>query len=130
MRKMDKNATTETVLVSLTGIEDSADIQTGSTLRFPGLEIRILEHVVYRNNDLISLTRREFLTLTYLAKHPNWVFSSDSIYEAVWKEYCGNRGTAVSNVISQIRRKLTPDTPRGGYIVTVIGSGYKFVIPE
>ncbi len=31
-----------------------------------------------------------------------------------------------TSVISQIRRKLTPDTPKGGYIRTVLGSGYKF----
>ena len=35
-------------------------------------------------------------------------------------------GTAVASVIGQIRRKLTPDTPKGGYIRTVLGSGYKF----
>lgn len=29
-------------------------------------------------------------------------------------------------IIGQIRRKLTPDTPKGGYIRTVLGSGYKF----
>ena len=38
-------------------------------------------------------------------------------------EHCG---TAVASVIGQIRRKLTPDTPKGGYIRTVLGSGYKF----
>lgn len=32
----------------------------------------------------------------------------------------------IASVIGQIRRKLTPDTPKGGYIRTVPGSGYKF----
>ena len=32
----------------------------------------------------------------------------------------------MTRVIGQIRRKLTPDTPKGGYIQTVLGSGYKF----
>ena len=89
MRKVDKKLTA---------------IQTDSALRFSGVEIRLLEHTVYRNDNLISMTRREFQTLVYLAKHPGWVFSPNSIYEEVWKECCGNRGIAVSNVISQIRR--------------------------
>ena len=130
MRKVDKKAITETVLASFNCVNDLTSIQTDSALRFPGLEIRLLEHTVYRNGNLIPMTRREFKTLVYLAKHPGWVFSPDSIYEEVWKECCGNRGTAVSNIVSQIRRKLTPETPKGGYIATVIGSGYKFVIPE
>ena len=50
----------------------------------------------------------------------------DRIYEAVWDKDGEHCGTAVASVIGQIRRKLTPDTPKGGYIRTVLGSGYKF----
>ena len=39
-------------------------------------------------------------------------------------------GTAVASVIGQIRRKLTPDMPKAGYIRTVLGSGYKFEVPQ
>ena len=62
-----------------------------------------------------------FATLFFLANHPGWVFSRAQIYEAVWKEpgeYCG---AAVTNVISQIRRKIGSN-----YITTVVGSGYRF----
>ena len=48
------------------------------------------------------------------------------IYEAIWRKDSEHCGTAVASVIGQIRRKLTPDTPKGGYIRTVLGSGYKF----
>ena len=91
-----------------------------SALSFPGLEIRLKEQTVYCNGTLIALTYHEFAVLTYLARHPGWVFSASQIYDG---EHCG---TAVASVIGQIRRKLTPDTPKGGYIRTVLGSGYKF----
>ena len=97
-----------------------------SALSFPGLEIRLKEQTVYCNSTLIALTYHEFAVLTYLARHPGWVFSASQIYEAVWDRDGERCGTAVANVISQIRRKLTPDTPKGGYIRTVLGSGYKF----
>ena len=64
-----------------------------NTLVFPGLELRLKERTVYRNGELISMTRREFATLVYLAKHPFWVFSAGQIYED--GENCG---TAVAFV--------------------------------
>ena len=97
-----------------------------SSLSFSNLEILLKEHAVYCNGDLIPMTQHEFAVLAYLARHPGWVFSASQIYEAVWDRDGERCGTAVANVISQIRRKLTPDTPKGGYIRTVLGSGYKF----
>ena len=91
-------------------------------LTFPNLEIRINEQTVYHNGIPIALTHYEFFTLLYLAQHPFWVLSKEQIYEAVWKENSEHCGAAVTNVISQIRRKIGD-----GYIETVVGSGYKFV---
>lgn len=101
-----------------------------NTLVFPGLELRLKERTVHRNGELISMTHREFATLVYLANHPSWVFSAGQIYEEVWGEDGENCGTAVASVIGQIRRKLTPDMPKAGYIRTVLGSGYKFEVPQ
>ena len=90
-------------------------------LTYRGLSIHPHLHRVVRDGREVSLSRLEFATLFFLANHPGWVFSKAQIYEAVWKEpgeYCG---TAVANVISQIRRKIGSN-----YITTVIGSGYRF----
>ena len=84
------------------------------------------EQTVSCSGQLVTLTHHEFAVLTYLARHPGWVFSASQIYEAVWAADGEHCGTAVASVIGQIRRKLTPDTPKGGYIRTVLGSGYKF----
>lgn len=101
-----------------------------AVITFPGLEIRLKERAVYRNEQLTYLTHREFAILTYLAHHPGWVFSAGQIYEEVWGEDGENCGTAVASVIGQICRKLTPDMPKAGYIRTVLGSGYKFEVPQ
>lgn len=77
--------------------------------------------MVYRDCKLVPMTHYEFFTLFFLAQHPGWVFGKAQIYEAVWKESGDRCGTAVVNVISQIRRKIGE-----GYIKTVINSGYKF----
>ena len=99
---------------------------SNASLSFPNLEIWLKKQTVSCNGQLVTLTHHEFAVLAYLARHPGWVFSASQIYEAVWNvdgEHCG---TAVASVISQIRRKLTPNMPKGGYIRTVLGSGYKF----
>lgn len=92
-----------------------------SVLIFPDLEIRINEQAVYHNGIPVPLTHHEFFTLLYLASHPVWVLSKEQIYEAVWKENSEHCGAAVTNVVSQIRRKIGE-----GYIKTVVGSGYRF----
>ncbi len=76
------------------------------------------------------MTHREFATLVYLAKPPVLGIFCWADYEEVWGEDGENCGTAVASVIGQIRRKLTPDMPKAGYIRTVLGSGYKFEVPQ
>lgn len=73
------------------------------------------------------MSHYEFFALCYLAKHPGWVFSKQQIYEAVWDNPDGDGNAAVTNIISQIRKKLNPGNPMHGYIRTVVNSGYKFV---
>lgn len=97
-----------------------------TSLSFPNIEIRLKEQTVFCRGQFVALTHHEFAVLAYLARHPDWVFSASQIYEAVWDRDGEHRGTAVASVIGQIRRKLTPDTPKAGYIRTVLGSGYKF----
>ena len=99
---------------------------SNTSLSLPNLEIRLKEQTVSCNGQLVTLTYHEFAVLAYLARHPGWVFSAYQIYEAIWCKDGENCGTAVASVIGQIRRKLTPDTPKGGYIRTILGSGYKF----
>ena len=53
-------------------------------LSFTNLEIRLKEQTVSCSGQLVTLTHHEFAVLTYLARHPGWVFSASQIYEAVW----------------------------------------------
>lgn len=76
------------------------------TLSFRGLEIRPREQMVYRDGEIVFMTYHEFFTLLYLARHPGWVFSKEQIYSAVWKESGTNCRASVTNVVSQIRRKI------------------------
>ena len=123
MRKIGKSGNiTETVLVSLPNAESATMTHDPNILTFSQLEIHLQKQMIFQNGRFISLSHLEFQTLSYLALHPGWVISKEQIYEAVWKEDQEHCGSAVANVISQIRRKIG-----NGYIETVINSGYKFV---
>lgn len=98
-----------------------------SVMTFGDMEIHLQEQAVYKAGVLIPMSHYEFFTLCYLARHPGWVFSKQQIYEAVWQEPEGDSDAAVTNIISQIRKKLNPDDPTHGCIRTVVNSGYKFV---
>lgn len=111
----------------LTAVEDEPTMEyisnpyNPSVLTFPNLEIRINEQTVYHNGIPVPLTHHEFFTLLYLASHPSWVLSKEQIYEAVWKENPEHCWVAVTNVISQSKRKIGEEC-----IETVVGSEYSF----
>lgn len=108
---------------------ESNDTLKNQVLSFQDLEIHIKRQSVYKSGKLVPLSHYEFFTLYYLAKHPGWVFSRQQIYEAIWREPDGNADAIITNVISQIRKKLNPEDPKNTCIKTVINSGYKFEIP-
>lgn len=130
MRRFKQNEIDETVLASFDTSCVLSETKENQTLSFPGLTIHLSEHLVCRGETMVPLTNKEFLTLVYLAQHPQWVFSAGQIYAAIWHKDSEDCGTAVSNIIGQIRRKLTPETPKSGYILTVIGGGYKFDVSK
>ncbi|WP_141501636.1 response regulator transcription factor [Paenibacillus luteus] len=80
--------------------------------------------VKLREND-IALTPIEFDILELLASHLGQVFSSEKIYESVWKEPYGYSDNTVMVHIRNLREKIeeVPRAPQ--YIKTVWGVGYK-----
>ena len=75
------------------------------------------------------LTAKEFDILALLITHPQRVFTYELIMELVWNEdVTFYSRKAVSNHMSNLRKKLkrTPDGLE--YIKNVVGVGYKFEV--
>ncbi len=73
----------------------------------------------------LSLTAHEFDILLLLMRHPDKVYSRESLYELVWNGgYYGENNT-VNVHVSNIRKKIKEADPNQEYIQTVYGIGFK-----
>ncbi|MGN0165275.1 MAG: response regulator transcription factor [Lachnospiraceae bacterium] len=93
-----------------------------------GLKIDIAARRVYVNGEEKIFTTKEFDLLTFLAKHPNKVFSKDELFRQVWEmESVGDIATVTVH-IKKIREKIEVNTQKPQYIETIWGVGYRFKV--
>lgn len=75
----------------------------------------------------LNLYPKEFDILYLLARHPNWVFTKEEIYENVYKDEIQiDIDNTIFCLIYGLRKKLESDLKHPKYIKTVRGVGYKF----
>jgi two-component system response regulator VicR len=93
------------------------------------LSIDTDSHQVYRDGQSIDLTQREYELLTFLASHPNKVYSRISLMEQVWNYgYVGDDARTVDVTVRRLREKIEKDPANPAYILTRRGAGYFFAV--
>ena len=105
---------------AIQGVSASPDIIT-----VRDLEINKSSHRVKRRDEELALTPIEFEILCLLAGHPNRVYSTDEIFEQVWKEQVYEVNNTVMVHIRRLREKIEDDPKNPSLIKTVWGVGYK-----
>lgn len=97
------------------------------TYRFSDVEVNIRGHEVRRGGNPIELSAKEFALLAYFISHPAETLSRDRLLDEVWGYDSYPSTRTVDTHIVHLRQKLevNPEEPR--FILTVHGSGYKFV---
>lgn len=111
----------------------SISIYSNSILKFADIVINLDNYSVYKNNNKIELTNKEFEILRLLVENPNKVYTKSQIYSSVWNEAYINDENAVNVHISRLRNKIEDDSKNPKYIITVWGIGYRvgdFVIEK
>ena len=101
-----------------------------SVLRIGKLEIDHEHRLVLMAGREVRLNHGEYAILYCMASSPGQVFSKAQLYTAAWGEEYLHGTTSVENIIWRLRKKLEPDPRNPIYIKTVIGMGYKMVVPE
>ena len=93
------------------------------------LSINTDSHQVFRGGKAIDLTQREYELLTFLASHPNKVYSRIDLMEQVWNYgYVGDDVRTVDVTVRRLREKIEADPANPAYILTRRGAGYYFAV--
>ena len=90
-------------------------------------DLRILVNgwKVYKKDQEIKLTNREFELLKFLAMNPNIVFSKEQLFEKIWGyDYTGDSATVMVHM-NRIREKIEDDSRAPKILETVWGAGYR-----
>ena len=95
--------------------------------RFSDVEVNVRSNEVLRSGQRIELSAKEFALLAYFIAHPAETLSRDRLLDAVWgyENYPNTR--TVDTHIVHLRQKLEPNPEEPRFILTVHGTGYKFV---
>lgn len=93
-----------------------------------GLRIDTTARRVWVNGQEKNFTTKEFDLLTFLASHPNHVYTKEELFREIWDmESIGDIATVTVH-IKKIREKIEVDTSNPQYIETIWGVGYRFKV--
>ena len=91
-----------------------------------GIRIDKTARRVWVNGEEKQFTTKEFDLLTFLAEHPNHVFTKEELFREIWDmESIGDIATVTVH-IKKIREKIELNTTKPQYIETIWGVGYRF----
>ena len=89
-------------------------------------EARRIGVQVFRGDEEVHLTSREYALFEFLARHAGEVVGRDAISEHVWDEHYDEFSNVVDVYVQRLRRKLDlPGTP--SIIRTRRGQGYQLL---
>ncbi|WP_086664659.1 response regulator transcription factor [Lentzea kentuckyensis] len=108
----------------------SAVVSTSDVMVLGELSVDLGQRIATLGDCALSLSRREFDLLSYLAARPGRVISRRELIQAVWGHpYVGDDKT-IDVHASWLRRKLGETAAHPRYLHTIRGVGFKLAAPE
>ncbi len=106
----------------------SAQLEHNDIIEIRGIKIDKTARRVWVDGEEKAFTGKEFDLLTFLAEHPNHVYSKDELFREIWDmDSIGDIATVTVH-IKKIREKIEFDSANPQYIETIWGVGYRFKI--
>lgn len=104
------------------------NIKSNEIIEIRGMKIDKTSRRVYVNGVEKVLTTKEFDLLSFLAEHPDHVYTKDELFREIWDmESFGDIATVTVH-IKKIREKIEEDAAKPQYIETIWGKGYRFKV--
>ena len=91
-----------------------------------GLTIDFDRRRVYRQDEEIRLTPKEFELLAFLASRPGLVLTHRTILKQIWGPHAVDQPEHLRVLMGQLRKKIEPDPSRPHYLLTEPWVGYRF----
>jgi DNA-binding response OmpR family regulator len=107
----------ERIKIHFRNLEETKKLHLGP------IEINLNQHTVSVNNELVTLTHREFELLHYLVKNKGKVCTRTQIIEDVWDIHFDYDTGVLDVFMNAIRKKLNLKKEEE-YIKTIRGVGY------
>ena len=101
---------------------------SGKTIQASSEMFRVDETGIYKESQLLALTRAEFEVLALLIKHRQQVITRDFIANNVESIQWESSERSIDVLISRIRQKIEPNPKHPTFIRSVRGMGYQFTV--
>ena len=103
-----------------------SNVPENDIVEIRGIRIDKTARRVWVSGEEKQFTTKEFDLLTFLAEHPNHVFTKEELFREIWDmESIGDIATVTVH-IKKIREKIELNTAKPQYIETIWGVGYRF----
>lgn len=102
----------------------------GPVVRTGSLTVDLARHIIRIDDALVNLTPTEYALLRVLALHAGQVLTHNQLLREVWGMGYESELHMLRVNISNLRRKLEPDSTRPIYIRTEPGVGYRLTMSE
>ena len=95
-----------------------------------GLRVDLEKQAVWFEGKPVQLTPHEFGLLRLFVRNEGKLLTHSTILREVWGRGYADESHYLHVYVSQLRRKIEPDSTRPRYILTEPGAGYRLVDPK
>ncbi|TMV45423.1 response regulator transcription factor [Paenibacillus mesophilus] len=113
---------TRKLLERIYGAPQTEPQPAAASIAIPPYRIDIAKRLVYREDDVIELTSKEFDFVLFMAKHQGKAFAREQLLNHIWGEDYFGTDRVVDDLVRRIRRKLADLR-----LETLYGYGYRLV---
>lgn len=99
----------------------------GETFQFGDVEVDFRAFQLKRGSEVTSLTTMETALLRYFIEHEGAVLPRQQILKHVWDQQADITTRTIDNFVLRLRRYIEVDPARPRHLLSVRGTGYRFV---
>lgn len=100
---------------------------TEDIIRFGDVAVDFARFELRRGSEVFPLTTREQELLRYFLEHDGMVLSRARLQSDVWKDSADISSRSIDNFVMRLRRMIETDSSSPRHLLSIRGTGYRFV---